>query len=70
MIDPELKKVLDEMNEKLLFLEVQLSELIEMYEEPVEEEYIEELAAQVTERVYKKICEALKVDSIDFMGIA
>ena len=43
MIDPELKKVLDDMNDKLLFLEVQLAALIEMYEEPVEEEYIEEL---------------------------
>ncbi len=70
MIDPELKKVLDEMNDKLLFLEVQLAALIEMYEEPVEEEYIEELATEVTERVYKKICKALKVDSIDFMGLA
>ena len=74
MIDPKLLKILEDIDKKLLFLEVQLSELVESYEfieeEPINEEYIAELSEKITERVYKDICKALKKDKFKFMGIA
>ena len=55
---------------KLLFLELQLAELVESYEfieeEPINEEYIAELSEKITERVYKDICKALKKDKFKF----
>ena len=74
MIDSKLQKILEVIDKKLLFLEVQLSELINMCEpleeEVADEEYIAELSAKITEKVYRDICKALKKDKLRFMGIA